>query len=138
MLRESLPHPKQASRPLCIGRRLVTRHLYILLRGLSQEDCLMGVGRGERDFVLGTRNIFLLRSAKQEREAKFGTRECVNANLRTRTKIFIQKPGNGGTQRQNRGTRARGTRKVSGTRAHLCNHTVIFVLVLYSYQLFTK
>ena len=27
----------------------------------------MGVGRGERDFVLGTRNIFLLRSAKQER-----------------------------------------------------------------------
>ena len=43
-----------------------------------------GVGRGERDYVLGTRNIFLLRSAKQEREAKFGMRERGNANLRTR------------------------------------------------------
>ena len=35
----------------------------------------MGVGRGERNYVLGTQNIFQLKSAKQEREAKFGTRE---------------------------------------------------------------
>ena len=28
------------------------------------------------NYVLGTRNIFQLKSAKQEREAKFGTREC--------------------------------------------------------------
>ena len=35
----------------------------------------MGAGRGERNYVLVTRNIFQLKSAKQEREAKFGTRE---------------------------------------------------------------
>ena len=33
------------------------------------------LARGERNYVLGTRNIFLFRSAKQERKAKFGTRE---------------------------------------------------------------
>ena len=48
---------------------------YTTLRGTSLEDSLMGVGRGERNYVLGTRNIFQLKSAKQEREAKFGTRE---------------------------------------------------------------
>ena len=35
----------------------------------------MGVGRGECNYVLGTRNIFQLKSAKQEREAKFVTLE---------------------------------------------------------------
>ena len=47
------------------------------------------LGMGEQDFVLGKRNIFLMRSAKQEREAKFGMRECGNANLRTlRKKLY--------------------------------------------------
>ena len=37
-----------------------TRHLqYTTLRSLSLEDNLMCVGRGERDFVLGMRNIFV-------------------------------------------------------------------------------
>ena len=45
------------------------------LRGTSLEDSLMGVGRGERNYVLGMRNIFQLKRAKQEHEAKFGTRE---------------------------------------------------------------
>ena len=52
---------------------------YTTLRGTSLDDSLMGVGRGERNYVLGTRNIFQLKSAKQEREAKFGTRERGNA-----------------------------------------------------------
>ena len=44
---------------------------YTTPRGTSLEDSLMGVGRGERNYVLGTRNIFQLKSVKQEREAKF-------------------------------------------------------------------
>ena len=41
-------------------RRLVTYVLqYTTLRSLSLEDNLMCVGRGERDFVLGMRNIFV-------------------------------------------------------------------------------
>ena len=44
---------------------------------------------GEQDYVLGKRNIFMLRSAKQEREAKFVMRERRNANLRTwRKKLY--------------------------------------------------
>ena len=46
-----------------------------------------------------------MRSAKQEREAKFGTRERGNANLRTRKKIFIQERGNAKAKSRNAGTR---------------------------------
>ena len=62
-----------------------------------------GVGRGERDYVLGARNIFLLRSAKQEREAKFGARECGNANPRTRKKLYTgtQERGNAKAKSRN-------------------------------------
>ena len=52
------------------------------------------LARGERNYVLGTQNIFLFRSAKQEREAKFGTRERGNANLGTRKKSFEKARGN--------------------------------------------
>ena len=65
----------------------------------------MGVWRGEHDFVLGMRNIFLLRSPKQEREAKFGMRERGNANLRTREKIFIQERRNATAKSRNASTR---------------------------------
>ena len=54
----------------------------------------MGVGRGERNYVLGTQNIFQLKSEKQEREAKFGTRERRKANLGTRKKNFEKARGN--------------------------------------------
>ena len=68
----------------------------------------MGVGRGEHNYVLGTQNIFQLKSAKQEREAKFGTRERGNANLGTRKKSFEKARG---TRRGNERTRARVTRR---------------------------
>ena len=40
-----------------------------------------------------------------EREAKFGTQERGNANLRTRKKIFIQERGNSKAKSRNAGTR---------------------------------
>ena len=64
------------------------------MRGPSLEDSLMGVGRGYSAYVLGTRNIFLFRSAKQERETKLERGSAGTLNLRTRKKLFIQERGN--------------------------------------------
>ena len=77
------PPPTPLSR-LAVDSSLAT---YTTLRGTSLEDSLMGVGRGERNYVLGTRNIFQLKSVKQECEAKFGTRERGNAG----TRILVRK-----------------------------------------------
>ena len=41
----------------------------------------------------------------EEREAKVGTRERGNANLRTRKQNVVQERGSAGMQRQNQGTR---------------------------------
>ena len=57
-----------------------------------------------------------------EREAKFGTRERGNANLRARKKMFIQERGNAGTQKaksRNAGTpnaKARRNAPISGKK----------------------
>ena len=46
----------------------------------------MGVGRGERNYVLGTRNIFLLESAKQNLE-----RENAGTQILVREKKALKK-----------------------------------------------
>ena len=62
----------------------------------------MGVGRGERNYVLGMRNIFQLESAKQDREAKFGTRERGNAEREEEKKErrHVSRKGPAGTHAQ--------------------------------------
>ena len=79
----------------------------------------MGVGRGECNYVLGTRNIFQLKSAKQEREAKFGTRERGNVNLGTRKKNFEKACGNAEREEEMK-ERGHASRKgPAGMRAQL-------------------
>ena len=77
------------------------------MRGPSLEDSLMGVGRGYSAYVLGTRNIFLFRSAKQERETKLERGSAGTLNLRTRKKLFIQENGNAKAKLRNNGARER-------------------------------
>ena len=81
----------------------------------------MGVGRGERNYVLGTRNIFQLKSAKQEREAKFGTRD--NANLGTRKKSFEKALGNAEREEEMKERGDASREGPAGTRAQLCYTT---------------
>ena len=78
------------------------------------------LARGERNYVLGTRNIFLFRSAKQEREAKFGTRERGNANLGTRKKSFEKARGNAEREEEMKECRHASREGPAGTRAQLC------------------
>ena len=87
----------------------------------------MGVGRGERNYVLGTRNIFQLKSAKQEREAKFGTRECGNANLGTRKKSFEKARGNAEREEEMKERGHASREGPAGTRAQLCIYLIIEV-----------
>ena len=69
---------------------------------------------------MGTRNFFLLKSAKQEREAKFGTRERGNANLGTRKKSFEKARGNAEREEEMK-VRGHASREgPAGTRAQLC------------------
>ena len=58
----------------------------------------MGVGRGEHNYVLGMQK-FLLKSAKQKHEAKFGTWERGNAKPYNAEKKIIQECRSGGVQR---------------------------------------
>ena len=57
-------------------------------------------GRGERDFVLGTRNIFLLRSTKQEREARNLERGSTGTLILEREKKYLYRSA--GTQERKR------------------------------------
>ena len=69
----------------------------------------MGVGSGERNYVLGMRNSFQLRSAEQEPEAKFGTRERGNAKpQKVKKKIYTgtRERGNAKAKPRNAGTQA--------------------------------
>ena len=77
----------------------------------------MGVGRGERNYVLGTQNIFQLKSAKQEPEAKFGTRERGNANLGTRKKSFEKARGNSEREEEMKECGLASLEGPAGTRA---------------------
>ena len=79
----------------------------------------MGVGRGECNYVLGTRNIFQLKSAKQEREAKFGARERGNANLGTRKKSFEKARGNAEREEEMKERGHSSREGPAGTRAQL-------------------
>ena len=90
------------------------------MRGPSLEDSLMGVGRGYSAYVLGTRNIFLFRSAKQERETKLERGSTGTLNLRTRKKLFIQERGNVEREGKIEEQWSAGTQSIPGTRAHLC------------------
>ena len=79
----------------------------------------MGVGRGECNYVLGTRNIFQLKSAKQECEAKFGTQERGNANLDTRKKSFEKARGNAEHEEEMKERRHASREGSAGMRAQL-------------------
>ena len=79
----------------------------------------MGVGRGERNYVLGTPNIFQLKSAKQERKAKFGTRERGNVNLGTRKKSFEKARGNAEREEEMKERGHASHEGPAGTRAQL-------------------
>ena len=65
--------------------------------------------RNAKYFCLGVRN------RNEKRNLERGS-----VNLRTREKKYFYRSAR--TQRQNRGTRARGTQKLSGSRAHLCSY----------------
>ena len=65
--------------------------------------------RNAKYFCLGVRNRNEMRNL-----------EHGSVNLKTREKKYFYRSAR--TQRQNRGTRARGTRKLSGSRAHLCSY----------------
>ena len=67
------------------------------------------------------RNIFQLKNAKQEREAKFGTRERGNANLGTRKKSFEKAHGNAEREEEMKERRHASLKGPAGTRAQLCN-----------------
>ena len=58
----------------------------------------MGMGRGERNYVLGMQNICRLRSAKQEREAQFGTRSTIWNAVARGGKGKTEERGHAGTQ----------------------------------------
>ena len=76
--------------------------------------------RGECNYVLGMRNIFLFRSAKQEREAKFGTRKRRNANLGTRKKGFEKVCGNAEREEEMKEHGHASREGPAGTHAQLC------------------
>ena len=87
------------------------------------------LAREECNYVLGMRNIFLLRSPKQEREAKFGTRECGNANLGTRKKSFEKACGNAELKEEMKERRHASHEGPAGTRAQLCGKGIKYSLI---------
>ena len=95
----------------------------------------MGVGRGERNYVLGTRNIFQLKSPKQEREAKFGTRERGNARTRERESWYAKKnveKARGNAERvEEMKKRWHASREgPAGTRTQLCSISIFYFTTL--------
>ena len=100
----------------------------------------MGVGRGECNYVLGMRNIFQLKSAKQEREAKFGMQE-------RRTPILVSEKKSSEKARRNakreeerkeRGHASREREGPAGTHAQLCylHYQAIFLPLNLSFLLY--
>ena len=69
---------------------------------------------------LGTRNIFLLKSANQERKAKFGTRERGNGNLGALKKSFEKACGNVECEEEMKERGHASREGPAGTRAQLC------------------
>ena len=72
---------------------------------------MKGVRRGERNYVLGTRIIFQLKSAKQERG---------NTNLGTRKKSFEKARGNAEREEEMKERGHASREGPAGTRAQLC------------------
>ena len=66
-----------------------------------------------------TRNIFQLKSAKQEWEAKFGTQERGNANVGTRKKNFEKARGNAKREEEMKERGHASHEGPAGTRAQL-------------------
>ena len=68
--------------------------------------------------VLGTQNIFLFRSVKQEYETKLERGSARTLNLRMQKKLFIQERGNVGTRNAKAKLRNGGARERKAFQEH--------------------